>query len=986
MLSHNYSFYFLISYSQDDEGNNSPPIASNSSATTTIGQPTDIQLEVSDAENNQLQLTIVDQPQFGTLGEMNPTTNTVTYTPNPDAIAGSDSFTFTVNDGTVDSQPATVTIAVVDTVGTPPDAAVNDTQPTGSEIIEQPAQVDGDTVGTPPDAAVNDTQPTGNEIIEQPAQVDGDTVGTPPDAAVNDTQPTGSENIEQPAQVDGDTVGTDADTGTGTDTDLGLESLLGPDETPQVDGDTVGTDADTGTGTDTDLGLESLLGPDETPQVDGDTVGTDADTGTGTDTDLGLESLLGLDETPTTADEISTDNSPPVASNSSATTTIGQPTDIQLEVSDAENNQLQLTIVDQPQFGTLGEMNPTTNTVTYTPNPDAIAGSDSFTFTVNDGTVDSQPATVSITLEVTPNQPPTAQPVSDTLVQGQSKDIVLKGSDPDTEDELVFFIVNGPQNGQLGEINQETGVVSYTPNEGYTGEDTFTYIVNDLTVDSNETTVTVNVQAPPNKPPTAQAGSTSVVQGTPKDIKLNATDPDTDDKLVFSLVNGPQNGQLGEINQETGVVSYTPNEGYTGEDTFTYKVNDGTVDSEPIQVTITVQAPPNKPPTAQAGSTSVVQGTPKDIKLNATDPDTDDKLVFSLVNGPQNGQLGEINQETGVVSYTPNEGYTGEDTFTYKVNDGTVDSEPIQVTITVQAPPNKPPTAQAGSTSVVQGTPKDIKLNATDPDTDDKLVFSLVNGPQNGQLGEINQETGAVSYTPNEGYTGEDTFTYKVNDGTVDSEPIQVTITVQAPPNKPPTAQAGSTSVVQGTPKDIKLNATDPDTDDKLVFSIVKQPTKGKLGEINADRNTVTYTPNPNVTSGTDIFSFKVNDDTVDSAEAIVTVNVQDPHSSRKTIKFYVEKQEIKDNDKDGIAYEIDDEPNKKSTKFRDINGTTFGEVLNYGDQTINIFKADTGKKIIVISVSSKGDEPALISSCNEKENFVESGDRLELRCKVSTN
>ena len=459
MLSHNYSFYFLISYSQEDEGNNSSPIASNSSATTTIGQPTDIQLEVSDAENNQLQLTIVDQPQFGTLGEMNPTTNTVTYTPNPDAIAGSDSFTFTVNDGTVDSQPATVTIAVVDTVGTPPDAAVNDTQPTGSEIIEQPAQVDGDTVGTPPDAAindtqptgseiieqpaqvdgdtvgappdaaVNDTQPTGSEIIEQPAQVDGDTVGTPPDAAVNDTQPTGSEIIEQPAQVDGDTVGTDADTGTGTDTDLGLESLLGPDETPQVDGDTVGTDADTGTGTDTDLGLESLLGPDETPQVDGDTVGTDADTGTGTDTDLGLESLLGLDETPTTADEISTDNSPPVASNSSATTTIGQPTDIQLEVSDAENNQLQLTIVDQPQFGTLGEMNPTTNTVTYTPNPDAIAGSDSFTFTVNDGTVDSQPATVSITLEVTPNQPPTAQPVSDTLVKGQSKDIVLKGSD-----------------------------------------------------------------------------------------------------------------------------------------------------------------------------------------------------------------------------------------------------------------------------------------------------------------------------------------------------------------------------------------------------------------------------------------------------------------------------------------------------------------------------------------------------------------------------
>ena len=71
-------------------------------------------------------------------------------------------------------------------------------------------------------------------------------------------------------------------------------------------------------------------------------------------------------------------------------------------------------------------------------------------------------------------------------------------------------------------------------------------MVNDLTADSNEATVTVDVQALPNKPPTAEAGSTSVVQETPKDIKLNATDPDVDDKLQFSIVNGPQNGQLGE--------------------------------------------------------------------------------------------------------------------------------------------------------------------------------------------------------------------------------------------------------------------------------------------------------------------------------------------------------------------------------------------------------------------------------------------------------
>ena len=286
--------------------------------------------------------------------------------------------------------------------------------------------------------------------------------------------------------------------------------------------------------------------------------------------------MLGTqNEASTVNDQIPTENSAPVALNSSATATLEQPTDIKLEVSDNENNQLHLTIVNQPQFGTLGEMNTTTNTVTYTPNPDAIAGFDSFTYTVNDGTVDSQPATVSITLEGISNQPPTAQAVSDTVVQGQSKDIALKASDPDADNELVFFIVNEPQNGQLGEINQENGTVSYTPNEGFTGSDTFTYMVNDLTSDSNEATVTINVQAPPNKPPTAQAGNATIIQATPKDIKLNATDPDAEDKLQLSIVNEPQNGQLGEINQENGTVC-TPNEGFTGSDTFTYKVNDGT--------------------------------------------------------------------------------------------------------------------------------------------------------------------------------------------------------------------------------------------------------------------------------------------------------------------------------------------------------------------------------------------------------------------------
>ena len=610
-------------------------------------------------------------------------------------------------------------------------------------------------------------------------------------------------------------------------------------------------------------------------------------------------------------------------------------------------------------------MNTTTNTVTYTPNPDAIAGSDSFTYTVNDGTVDSQPATVSITLEGISNQPPTAQAVSDTVVQGQSKDIALKASDPDADNELVFFIVNGPQNGQLGEINQENGTVSYTPNENFTGSDTFTYVVNDLTADSNEATVTVDVQALPNKPPTAEAGSTSVVQETPKDIKLNATDPDVDDKLQFSIVNGPQNGQLGEINQENGTVSYTPNENFTGSDTFTYKVNDGTVDSPEATVTVDVQALPNKPPTAEAVSDTVVQDQSKDIALKASDPDVDDKLQFSIVNGPQNGQLGEINQENGTVSYTPNENFTGSDTFTYKVNDGTVDSPEATVTVDVQALPNKPPTAEAVSDTVVQDQSKDIALKASDPDVDDKLQFSIVNGPQNGQLGEINQENGTVSYTPNENFTGSDTFTYKVNDGTVDSPEATVTVDVQALPNKPPTAEAVSDTVVQDQSKDIALKASDPDVDDKLQFSIVNGPQNGQLGEINQENGTVSYTPNENFT-GSDTFTYKVNDGTVDSPEATVTVDVQALPNKPPTAEA-VSDTVVQDQSKD-IALKASDPDVDDKLQFSIVNGPQNGQLgeINQENGTVSYTPNEnfTGSDTFTYKVNdgTVDSEPATVS------------------------
>ncbi|WP_217697922.1 Ig-like domain-containing protein, partial [Sinomonas mesophila] len=180
----------------------------------------------------------------------------------------------------------------------------------------------------------------------------------------------------------------------------------------------------------------------------------------------------------------------------------------------------------------------------------------------------------------------------------------------------------------------------------------------------------------------------------------------------------------------------------------------------------------NQPPTAvddaysTAEDTALVEPAPG-VLGNDTDPDGD-PLTAVLVAGPGNGTL-TLNAD-GSFSYTPNANFNGTDTFTYKANDGTADSNTATVTITVTAA-NDAPTAvddaysTAEDTALVEPAPG-VLGNDTDPDGD-PLTAVLVAGPGNGTL-TLNAD-GSFSYTPNANFNGTDTFTYKANDGTADS-------------------------------------------------------------------------------------------------------------------------------------------------------------------------------------------------------------------------
>ena len=409
---------------------------------------------------------------------------------------------------------------------------------------------------------------------------------------------------------------------------------------------------------------------------------------------------------------------------------------------------------------------------------------------------------------------------------------------------------------QINNTLADSDGVTYVSDTGFTGiSDTLQLTLTDSTALSDTESVTITFNAAP----VAAAQSTSTNEDTAKLITLSGSDAD-DEALTFSIVTGPTNGSLGVVSAAncapvdtcTATVTYTPDAQYNGPDSFTFKVNDGTSDSNTATVSITVTAV-NDAPTAAAQSLSSNEDDPKVIVLSGSDLD-DNALTFSIVTGPVNGSLGligtpdctAVNTCTATVTYTPNANYNGPDSFTFKVNDGTVDSNVATVSITV-LPVNDVPTAAAQATSTNEDTAKVITLSGSDPE-DSNLTFSIVTGPTNGSLGAVgtpdctatNVCTATVTYTPDAQYSGPDSFTFKVNDGTVDSNTATVSITVNPVNDAPEITLSGSTPsyTENGTPATVDGSLTVADVDDTQLVSGSVTITAGSVAG-----DTLAFTP-----------------------------------------------------------------------------------------------------------------------------------------------
>ena len=169
-----------------------------------------------------------------------------------------------------------------------------------------------------------------------------------------------------------------------------------------------------------------------------------------------------------------------------------------------------------------------------------------------------------------------------------------------------------------------------------------------------------------------------------------SSDPDND--TITSYLWTQTEGSTVDLYNNTNPTAnfFAPTVSSDTELKFSLTVKDDKGDSSsPAIVTITVKSsaapltpviptvPNNTPPTAIDQSASTTMDKPIDITLEGSDPDKNDNLNAKIITPPTHGTLSNINQDTGVVTYIPNSGFIGTDSFTFKVNDGKTDSSNI---------------------------------------------------------------------------------------------------------------------------------------------------------------------------------------------------------------------------------------------------------------------------------------------------------------------
>lgn len=203
--------------------------------------------------------------------------------------------------------------------------------------------------------------------------------------------------------------------------------------------------------------------------------------------------------------------------------------------------------------------------VTYQSN-DNFVGTDSFTFEATDGLA-SDIGTVTVNVERNYRPPVISVPPSYTVVEDDSVQITLVGSDPDGSlDTLNFTIVDPPRHGVLSGAGAS---MVYTPEANYSGEDNFSYLASDGVFESAPAMVNLTITAAEDPPQVTTEAAVAEGLGFRFQFPVEVFDPDSNENLKVTIDWGDGAVDTDGVVMQNGAVvtaDYTPPDSATSDD------------------------------------------------------------------------------------------------------------------------------------------------------------------------------------------------------------------------------------------------------------------------------------------------------------------------------------------------------------------------------------------------------------------------------------
>ena len=497
-----------------------------------------------------------------------------------------------------------------------------------------------------------------------------------------------------------------------------------------------------------------------------------------------------------------------------------------------------------------------------------------------------EPADDTVKLVVKPEPPP---PVNTAPVANAGADIEITGpanntnlngsgsSDPENNiNSYLWSYVSGPS--QYNISNPAAATTALT--DLVTGTYQFKLVVTDKGGLSDEDLIIVTVHPAPvvNRPPVANAGPNISITLPTRNTNLNgslSSDPDLNiSSYAWTWISGPADYHIGN----PAAASSTLTNLVEGVYHFRLVVtdSDGLSNSDTVQVTVNAATPVNQPPVAYAGTDITMTLPMKETSLSgASSYDPDGSITayaWAWISGPTQFDIGSPAASATTLTNL------AEGTYQFKLtvtdNGGLTNNDTIRIIVKPAPPANKPPVANAG-TDLTITLPADYTTldgnKSNDPDgTITNYSWTWISGPSKYTIATSTKVSTQVT-----GLT-EGVYAFRLiitdNGGLTHSDTVRVT--VNAAPNKLPTANAGADITLTLPTNNTTLNGSSSKDDDgsitKYAWTWVSGPAQYHLS------NAAIESPGlSNLVVGTYQFKLEITDNRGGTSSDVVLVTVK---------------------------------------------------------------------------------------------------------------